>query len=31
VLVLQEFGLLERLMAGADHVLPSAMILETLW
>jgi two-component system, OmpR family, response regulator RegX3 len=31
VLALQEFRLLELLMANADHVLPSTTILETLW
>jgi two-component system response regulator RegX3 len=31
VLALQEFRLLELLMTNADRVLPSAMILQTLW
>lgn len=30
-LALQEFRLLELLMANADHVVPSAAILESLW
>ena len=31
VLALQEFRLLELLMVHADHVLPSATILDRLW
>ena len=30
-LALQEFRLLELLMSNADHVIPSAEILEALW
>lgn len=31
LLALQEFRLLELLMASADHVVPSVVILDTLW
>jgi two-component system, OmpR family, response regulator RegX3 len=31
MLALQEFRLLDLLMSNADHVLPSPVILETLW
>jgi two-component system, OmpR family, response regulator RegX3 len=31
LLAMQEFRLLELLMANADHVVPSATILESLW
>ncbi len=31
VLALQEFRLLELMMANADHVVPSTTILNTLW
>jgi two-component system, OmpR family, response regulator RegX3 len=31
VLALQEFRLLELMMANADHVVPSEVILERLW
>jgi DNA-binding response OmpR family regulator len=31
VLALQEFRLLELMMANADHVVPSTTILATLW
>ena len=31
VLALQEFRLLELMMANADHVVPSTAILTTLW
>ena len=31
VLALQEFRLLELMMANADHVVPSTTILTTLW